>query len=511
MNGDLSISSQADLVVVGGGTAGAVVAARLAATTDRSVILLEAGPDYGPLSEGNWPVNLVEARALGYSDAWEYDSGETYPGRVVPFERAKVIGGCSSHNGCAAIWGSRLDYDGWAAQGNTGWAADDLLPFFRRVSDQLRVRNYSPDEVTPFHAACLAAAEAIGIPLVSDLNNLDEPVGMAPSPVNIIDGVRWNTAFAYLDPVRQRSNLTIMDHITVDRVIVDQGRVVEVVGVGRTGPFRIAAEQVVLAAGTYGSPAILLRSGIGDPDELRRLGVTPVHPLRGVGKGLHDHPSIVLDYAGSPALERQMMDFASQRWMPEEQSIAKLRSEHCTDGFDLHLYPVGGSDSAESRKWQWKLPVACMTPRSRGSVRLRSPDPLVPPRIDHCYLSDAEQQDRDVLVSGVKIARQVARQPGLRDLLGEEIAPGSACVTAAELQAYVTDNVVHYYHPVGTCAMGTAPDRGAVVNPRGQVFGVDNLLVADCSIMPTIPRANTNVPTAVIGERIAEWLVGATP
>lgn len=508
MSGDLVISSQADIVVVGGGTAGAIVAARLAERTDQSVILLEAGPDYGPLSAGVWPANLVEARALGYSDAWAYDSGETYPDRIVPFERAKVIGGCSSHNGCAAIWGSRLDYDGWAERGNAGWATDDLLPYFHTVTDRLRVRDYSVEEVTPFQAACLAAAAAAGVPLVDDLNDLDQPIGMAPSPVNIAGGVRWNSAFAYLDSVRQHHNLTIIDYVTVDRLIVERDRVREVIGIGVDGPIRIVADRMVIAAGTYGSPAILLRSGIGDPDQLGRLGIDAIVPLRGVGAGLHDHPSIILEYAGSPALERQMSEFAADHWLPEEQTIAKLRSDLCTDGFDLHLYPVGGPDPADPARWWWKLPVACMTPRSRGSLRLRSPDPLASPLIDHRYLTDPEGHDRDVLVSGIKIVRQIAAQAGA--LLGEELAPGPAALSDSDLQAYIAAHVVHYYHPVGTCAMGSDPETGAVVDARGNVHGLENLFVADCSVMPIIPRANTNLPAAVVGERIAGWLVATS-
>ena len=173
------------------------------------MVVLEAGPDYGPFGDSRWPADLLDARALGYTHDWNYASGDTYPNRVVNFERAKVIGGCSSHNGCAAIWGSRVDYDGWADMGLAGWSSAELLPVFARAAERLRVRRYARHEVTPFQQACLDAAPGAGIPLTDDLNDFDQDEGMATSPVNILDGTRWNAAFAYLDPVRQRPNLTI--------------------------------------------------------------------------------------------------------------------------------------------------------------------------------------------------------------------------------------------------------------------------------------------------------------
>ncbi len=505
MDGD-ALPRYADTIVVGGGSAGATVAGLLAQRSDQSILLLEAGPDYGPLTGGRWPATLLDARALGYTDAWDYDSGETYAGRVVTFERARVIGGCSSHNGCAAIWGSRLDYDGWAAA-NPGWATDELLPIFQAATERLRVRHYAPEDITPFQAACLAAAPAAGLPLVADLNDLDEDTGMAASPVNIAGGVRWNTAFAYLDPVRGRPNLTVRGDTPVDRLVVERGRVTGVVVAGRDGPARVEAGRVVVAGGAYGSPAVLLRSGIGDPTELRAAGVEPVHELPGVGRNLHDHPSVIVGYAGTPELEHQMTTFAAEHWMPEEQTIAKARSAGCGEGFDLHLYPVGGPDRDDPSGWRWKLPVACMTPRSRGTVRLASPDPTIAPRIDHRYLSDPAGHDRGVLVDGVTLARELAAQPPLRDLIGAEVAPGRDVRTEEEVSAFIDVTCVHYYHPVGTCKMGPAADPEAVVGSRGAVHGLEGAYVADCSIIPTIPRANTNVPAVVVGERIARWLL----
>ena len=506
----MAVPRFANTVVVGGGTAGAAVAGLLAAGSDQSVALLEAGPDFGPRAAGRWPRDLLDASALGYTLDWKYDSGLTYPGRVVKFERARVIGGCSAHNGCAAIWGSRIDYDDWAARGLDGWATDDLLPIFRRASARLRVRRYRDQEVTPFHRSCLDAATALGLPLVDDLNDVDQDVGMAASPVNISEGIRWNTAFAYLDPVRDRPNLTVVGDAPVDRLTIDGGQVTGVIALIDGEWRRIEAGRVVVCAGTYGSPAILLRSGIGDPAALRDIGIAPVHDLPGVGCNLHDHSSAALQFAGTPALEAEMRAFAAASWMPEEQTIAKIRSPRYPagqPGFDLHLYPVGGPDPERDGGWRWTFPVACMTPWSRGAVSLTSADPLAAPAIDHRYLSDTDGHDRGVLLEGIKIARELTSQPALRDALGVETEPGPGVRTDDDLLRWIDATCEHYYHPVGTCAMGLANDPNAVVDARGKLHGLDGGYVADCSIMPVVPRANTNIPGLVVGERIAGWLL----
>jgi choline dehydrogenase len=501
--------THADTIVVGGGTAGAAVAGILAERTDQSVLLLEAGPDYGAYDSGNWPSDLLEAFDLAESHGWGYDSGQHYPDRIIPFQRARVIGGCSSHNGCAAIWGHRADYDGWAALGNHGWATDDLLPFFASVDRRMRVRIPGNDEVTPYHRAMLAAAPAAGIPLVENLNDLDEPVGMAPSPANIWQGVRWNSAFAYLDPVRSRPNLTIAGNVLTDRLVVERGRVTGVRVIGPDGPATITAGRVVLAGGTYGSPAILMRSGIGDPELLNRIGVAPVHALPGVGANLHDHPAVYLEFAGTDRLRAEMAAFAESSWLPEEQTIAKARSSQCAEAFDLHIYPEGGPYDNGRTAWSFSMPIACMTPRSRGRMLLASADPEAHPVFEHGYLSDVDRVDLRVLADGIEIAREMTNQPALRAYIGGELAPGSEISGRAALERWADRTVAHYYHPVGTCKMGPATDPMAVVDPRGKLHGIEGCYVADCSIMPVIPRANTNIPAAVVGERIASWLVGA--
>ena len=491
----------ASTVVIGAGSGGAA-AAGLLAEQGEDVLLIEAGPDYGPFDRDAWPPELLDARALPASHDWGIAC--THGGRQVPLERARVVGGCSAHNGCAVIWGSDHDYDGWAAAGNPGWSAAELAPVLARVHARLRAVDYAADEITPFHAACLEAAATLGWPLTDDLNRLDEDEGMAAFPVNIVDGVRWNAAFAYLDPVRESSRLRVCAHTLVDRVVLGNGatrvRGVDVIGGGERR--FIAADRVIVAGGTYLSPAILLRSGIGRPEELGPLGIEPLVRLPGVGRNLQDHPLVTISYAGTPALEARMR--ATDGWVPEEQTLAKLRSAECREAFDVHVAPIGGP--VPGGGWRWDMTVGCLDPRSRGTVRLAAADAMALPVVDNAFLTDDEGHDRRVLADAVRLGRELASAAPLAALLGSEL-PGPLPHDPTAVPAALDAVVSHYFHPCGTCAMGPDPDRGAVVDQAGRVHGVEGLLVADCSLMPTIPRGNTALPAIAVAERVVELLV----
>jgi choline dehydrogenase len=495
----------ADTVIVGGGTSGPVVAGRLAERAGERVLVVEAGPDYGARDSGRWPDDLLDARALPTSHDYGYDSGDLYPGRTIAFERARVIGGCSAHNGCAALWGSRADYDGWASAGCDGWSAEDLLPLFREVERRTCVRATRPEDVGPFHRAVLEGAQAIGIPLVADLNDLDEHVGVAPFAANIRDGVRWNAAFAYLDPVRDRPNLAVLGDAIVDRIELAPGRPVRIHAIRAGQPIVLEADRVVLSAGAYGTPAILLRSGIGPPADLERLGIDVVHDLPGVGGNLHDHPMAELDFAGSSALSAALAAAAERGFVPEEQTIVKARSAHCDEAFDLHLAPVAAVLPESLLAGRVLIAIANMAPRSRGRLTLASTDPERTPRIDHGYLRDPAGRDLAVIVDGVRIARELAASEPLAALIGAETG-ALAGLEGEALAAGIRRTHVHYYHPVGTARMGRADDPAAVCDPDGRVRGVDGIHVADCSLIPGVPRANTNIPAFVVGERIANAL-----
>lgn len=484
------MSRAADVIVIGGGSSGAVIAARLA-EADVDVLLVEAGPDYGPHGTPGWPEDLVDATTLALSHDWGYRSPD---GRWT-WERARVIGGCSSHNGAIAAVGHRADYDGW---GLPGWTADDVAPLFRTVVENMRVRVYGEDEVVPFHRHCLEAAAALGWRMTSDLCDLDGNDGFGLESVNVVGRTRWNTAFAYLDPVRDRPNLEILDRALVDRIVEGPDRVtVHAIRDGR--PLELHAGRVVLAAGVYGTPAILQRSGVGDPARLRAAGVEPVLDLPGVGANLHDHPLVLVDRVIGSDLQADIDAAKARGFLPEEQTLGKAISSQAADGvFDLHVFPVLAADQTHELHGHVAIVVSCVTPRSRGRVDIVSPDPEAQPAIDHAYLEDPDGHDLAVLRDGVVMANALLDHPAVAPHVG-------AAATDLSTDDAIRANVAHYYHPVGTARMGDGPD--AVCDARGRVHGLERVVVGDVSLFPQIMRANTNLPAVMTGERIARTLI----
>jgi choline dehydrogenase len=456
-----------DVVVVGGGTAGCVLAARLSEQPDRTVCLVEAGPDYGPLADGRWPADMLDARTLPMSHLWETDVEDRSA------SRARIIGGCSAHNACAVVWGSRADYDEWGP----GWTFLELEPCLRRAEAMLGTRRDREGDLSPFHRALLDAGPRIGLPWLDDLNDLDATVGIAPLPVNARAAVRWNTAFAYLDEARARPNLTVVPDTLVDRVTFTRGRADGVL----TDRGRVGAGLVILAAGAYGSPSVLLRSGVGPSADLDRLGVEIVEDLP-AGQGLVDHPGAGMEWTVAPA------HVPGPGPVFSVSLLARGRSDLCPeDTWDIHLLPWLDHGA---HGWQTTAVVYLLKPDSRGSVELRSVDPRVPPAIDHGFLADSRDLER--IVSGIQLMRALAAEAGA----GDELRPGAD----ADLPSYLEREVRGIFHPTGTCAIGTVVDRS------GAVLGVEGVAVADASIMPAIPRANTNLATVAIAERIADLL-----
>jgi choline dehydrogenase len=373
----------------------------------------------------------------------------------------------------------------------------------------MRVRTYTRDEAGPFHARCLEAAVSAGWPVdtesyAADLCDLDAGDNFGLEPVNVFEGVRWNTAFAYLDPVRDSANLRILDRTLVDRVEGGAGPGPVVVHATTHGePVTVEGDVVVLAAGVYGTPAILQRSGIGHAQRLRAVGIEPVHALPAVGANLHDHPMVNTSRALGSDLRRWLGEAAAAGFVPEEQTLGKARSSLATDGvFDLHLFPVSASTQTRLTNGRALIEVACLTPRSRGFLHIVGPDPEAHPLIDHRYLSDEGDHDLHVLEEGLRMAEELLMQPALRSVLVDE--PPRDLSDGA-----IRRDVAHYYHPVGTAAMGPDP-ASSVCDARARVHGLDRLVVADASLIPVIPRANTNIPTVVVGERVAQYLAHPT-
>ena len=468
-----------DVVVVGGGTAGCVLAARLSENSERTVCLLEAGPDYGPLDGGRWPADVLDARALSLSHEWGPggEDGRSLGGRL--------LGGSSACNACMLVAGSPADYDEWGP----GWTHASLEGHLERARRELRMTPSNTSTPGPFHVRFLEAARATGLPLLDDLDDPGRPVGVGPFPANVVNGQRWNAAIAYIDPARVRENLEIACDTLVDRVLVGDGRANAVVTAGGR---RIEAGTIVLAAGAYFTPAILMRSGLGPEDELRRQGIDVVADLP-VGERLLDHCGTGAVWAFSQALDAETAAHEGDHGLFEPHVLAKVASSRCPEGsWDTHL--LSWTSRAEAPGvYEAVVPVFHMKPRSVGRVRLRSTDPTDLPLVERGFLQ--EEDDLQVLVEGIELARRMAAAEPLGSVLENELRPGEE-----DLERYVRGNVRNYFHPAGTCPLGTVLDTDA------RVLGVDGLVVADASVMPTIPRANTNLTTAAIAERVATSL-----
>jgi choline dehydrogenase len=498
-----------DVIVVGAGSAGCVLAARLSEDPRRTVLLLEAGPDYPDVA--SLPAEIASGHMPAFTHDWGYVSEPFANGRTTNTNRGRLVGGCSATNGTAAVRGHSRDYDDWAARGNTGWSFAEVLPFFRRLEHDMDfatewhgkagpfpIRRYAPEEYTPLHAAVLDAAPEAGFARIDDLNAPDA-MGAGPLPVNVVDGIRQSTALAYLGPARTRPNLTIRSDVLIDRVLFEGRRAV---GVQLAHPAEaISAGHVIVAAGTYGSPALLLRSGIGPADDLRALDIPVRADLPGVGRNLSDHPLLNLQFA-APTIAPASIPFF--------QTAITLKSSPDIAAYDLHIYPMSTFPWAVDESptgAACTLFVSLLKPASRGWVRLRSADPDVAPRIDLGYCTHPDDMPR--MIAAVRAARQLARTTPLSTVTLAEIYPAPGTPDDPEaLKAFVWSRIETYHHPVGTCSMGPTGDPMAVVDARGSVHGVEGLSVIDASIMPTVPAANTNVPTIMVAERCAAWITG---
>ncbi len=441
---------QYDVVVVGGGTAGCVLASRLSEEPSRTVCLVEAGPDYGPLADGRWPADMLDGRWLALdSHCWERDDEEDRSQL-----RARILGGCSAHNACVILRGAPSDYDEWGP----GWTADELTPYLDRAERQFATRMLDPADMSPWHRAFAD----VGGPAT-----IVHSVNMTP------DGVRWTAAFAYVDPARGRANLTIAPDTLVDRVLLDGDRAVGVT----TSNGDVHGTAVVVAAGAYGSPGVLLRSGIGPESGLP------------VGENLLDHVGTAIGWEATDELRSEMDAFTKARPLAMAAVTIQVQSSICpADVCDLFVFP------AAEPGYELSAAAFAMKPRSRGRLTLTSADARAPLHIDHGFLSDDE--DVRVLVEGFERLRELGRTDPVRRYAAHESRPGED----VDAEPHVRATGRGFFHPTGTCAIGK------VVDERGCVFGHENLYVADASIMPTIPRANTNLTTAAIAERIAELL-----
>ncbi|WP_160006540.1 GMC family oxidoreductase [Rhizobium sp. 18055] len=510
-----SIAAAYGYIVVGAGSGGCAVARRLVDGSDATVLLIEAGGAGIGIPEIDNPASWVALGRSAYDWGYDYAPNERVNGRTIGIPRGKVLGGSSSINAMMWYRGSPLDYDGWDAGGADGWAFKDVLPYFKRCEDweggetalrgaggPLRIeRSASPHPVA--HAMLGGCAE-LGIPVIDDPNG-PENEGAALSNLNISGGQRWSSAKGYLWPILGNERLTILTDALAIGLGIENGRCVSVTYLkdGRTHEVR-ATTNIVLALGAIDTPRLLMMSGIGDPSELKRLGIATRLGLSGVGQNLQDHP-----------LVQACVFRAKQPLGPVRDNgggtVINWKSSAALPQADLHAFPVQGN-SAEPRIRElydlsgevFSIGCGLMRSRSVGSMRLLSAAPGGAVEIQPNYL--AEAGDLDALVIAVETMMELAATESYADWFGGYAAPPRR-LSRKEIVAYIRDACSTFFHVSGTCKMGR--DEMSVVDSRLRVHGIEGLTIADASIMPVIPTCHTHAPVTMIGERAADFLLSA--
>ena len=532
-----------DIVIVGAGTAGCLLANRLSADPAVNVLLIEAGGS----DNYHWihiPVGYLYCIGNPRTD-WLYatDPDPGLNGRSLRYPRGKVLGGCSSINGMIYMRGQSRDYDGWAeVTGEPAWRWDACLPYFTRHEDHWRGSDALHGAGAEWRVerqrlswqildGFAAAAVQAGIPATDDFNRGDNE-GVGYFEVNQKRGVRWNATKAFLRPVMARPNLTVRTGVQVTRLLLDgegaalRATGVEVIDAGAVQRFQ-ARREVVMAAGAIGTPQILQLSGIGPNDLLQRHGIAVRRALPGVGANLQDHLQIRAVFAvdGVKTLNtmansllgkaRIGLEYLLTRSGPMSMAPSQLgcftRSSpaHRWPNVEYHVQPLSLDAFGEPLHDfnAFTASVCNLNPTARGHVQITSPDPTAAPSILANYLSTPE--DRLVAADSLRLTRRIAAQPALARYRPREVKPGVQYQSDDDLAKLAGDIGTTIFHPVGTCRMGAAGDPRAVVDPRLNVQGVAGLRIADASVMPTITSGNTNAPTLMIAERAAEWIGAA--
>jgi choline dehydrogenase len=497
------MSDTFDVIVIGAGAAGATLATRLSERRDLRVLLLEAGSaERDPVADQLANVTFaMTARDWGLT-------AQATPGRTLEFPQGRAAGGGSAVNMALALRPLPEDLDAWAAEGNPGWSWHDVLPALRRLEDDPGGVQHAPAaHGTGQSRAFLAGCVHAGLAEVVDHND-GTATGVGSFPMNRRNGERVSTAIGYLFPNATRENLVVRGGVLVDRVVVEGGRArgVEVVDAGGGRSF-LEADRVVVAAGAIQSPAVLMRSGIGDAAAVGALGIAPVVDLPGVGRNLMEHPGAFLfvvpadGVCDTSEVQFQLGVRTTAPGSPYRNDLLLGMMNH----WDLRSTPdfrdLVGADVI------FALTCGVLLPKARGSVTLTSADPSASPDIDLALCGHPDDTAR--LVAALRLQHRIARSPAMRDrIAGYALIDPAVFETDDDtaLATYVEQVCAPWYHPSGTCRMGPDPRAGAVVDAGLRVHGIDGLFVADASIIPVIPRATTNLTAIAIGERAAELL-----
>ena len=523
-----------DYLIIGGGSAGCALAGRLSEDPDTRVCLLEAGGQGDGLLV-NVPAGAVAMLSKPVNN-WVM---ETVPqkglnGRQGFQPRGKCLGGSSAINAMVYIRGHREDYDHWAAQGNDGWSYDDVLPYFRLSEHNERLDNdyhgtdgplWVSDSRTgnPFQGYFLEAAKECDIPITDDFNGAEQE-GAGVYQVTQKDGERWSSARAYLFPHLDRANLTVETNAHVQRILFEGKRAVGVeFKQGKQLRTVHADKEVLLSAGAFQSPQLLMLSGVGDEQELKKHNIPLVHHLPGVGKNLQDHPDFIFGYTTqSPAtfgfspggIWRALMAMRTYRkerrglWtsnFAEAGAFLKTKPELSAPDIQLHMVTALVDDHGRKKHFTqgYSCHVCLLRPRSRGSVQLASANPDDLPLIDPAFLDDP--QDLEDMVAGYKVTRDIMEAPSLKRWMKKDMFTENV-KSDDEIREVIRQRTDTVYHPVGTCKMGT--DDSAVVDPQLRVHGLEGLRVIDASIMPTLIGGNTNAPAMMIAEKAVDMIRG---